>query len=269
MCQYEEEGSQEDGQKEGDGAVVHDPVAENSDKRDLLLKELEERSVRFLSSVRSLRSGGRLNEEGEGERDAEIEEAARHLRKAELSLARLRGVGMDLPSSGAKSATMIKQRDQDPIELNRRKKRGERRRADLAMAAAEYVDLLNEQLTCQSCYEQGAPQLPTIWKPHADDYDTEDEEQWRWIKCTRCPDGQNLFHTTCVDPSLYQINGECFICEYCIGHSVQSKDGSVSDNLQLCFHVSRSWISRHRELIGKTLFLTFRLMFFDLIQQRI
>ncbi|MCP4493898.1 MAG: hypothetical protein GY820_42350 [Gammaproteobacteria bacterium] len=222
--------------EESDGAIVRSPEVENSDKRELLLKEMEECSERCLSTIRSLRSGSSLLSKG----DAKIEEIGRNLRKVELGLDQLKGAGVDLPSNGAKSATMTKQRDQDPIELNRRKKRGERRRAD-AMAAAEYVDSLNEQLTCQSCFDQGAPSSHRIWDRHTDEYDTEDEEQWRWIKCTRCPDGQNLFHSSCVDPSLYQVNGDCFICEYCIGHSVQSKDGSVSDNLLLSLHVSDSW----------------------------
>ncbi|MCP4487175.1 MAG: hypothetical protein GY820_07645, partial [Gammaproteobacteria bacterium] len=143
---------------------------------------------------------------------------------------RLKGEGMQLERSGAESAVMTRQRDQDQIELHKRKKRGERRRAD-AMAAAEYVDTLNEQLTCQSCQEQGAPLLSTLaWKPPTNECDTEDEEQWRWIKCAQCPDGRNLFHTSCVDPSLYQDNSESFICEYCICHCVLHKDGSSYAN---------------------------------------
>ncbi|MCP4492118.1 MAG: hypothetical protein GY820_33145 [Gammaproteobacteria bacterium] len=263
-CVNEDDCGQEDDglPDEGGGAVVPSTKTENGNKHELLLKQMEQRSMRCLSSVRSLLSGGWMSEGSQ--EDADIQEIGRNFLKVELGLDRLKGAGVDLPSSEAKSATMTKQRDQDPIELNRRKKRGERRRAD-AMAAAEYVDLLNEQLTCQSCFDQGAPSFSqNIWQPHTDEYDTEEEDQWRWIKCTRCPDGQNLFHTSCVDPSLYQANSECFIlCQYCIGNSFRTKDGSVSANLlPLIYYASHSWTSQHREVVSKALFFTFYLMFF-------
>ncbi|MCP4491576.1 MAG: hypothetical protein GY820_30355 [Gammaproteobacteria bacterium] len=184
-----------------------------------LLRRMEELSMNCLSSIRLLLPHASSEE---SERITEMEKVERQLKSAALKLEQFKGAGVGLLPSGVKSSVMTKQRDQDPIELQRRKKRGDRRRAD-ALVAAQYVDSLNEQLTCQSCLEQGAPPFSLIWN---NEHHTEDEQQWRWIKCTQCPDDQNLFHTSCVDPSLYQNNSECFICEHCIGYSVQSKDGS-------------------------------------------
>ncbi|MCP4489328.1 MAG: hypothetical protein GY820_18765, partial [Gammaproteobacteria bacterium] len=123
-------GEEEVGEEGAGGPLEKDDAPdleyEKSNSRELLLKEMEKRSVNCLSSVRSL-----LSQEGNGSVD-EIHEINCQLKKVELQLGRLKGEGMQLEQAkwAAESAVMTRQRDQDQIELHKRKKRGERRRAD-------------------------------------------------------------------------------------------------------------------------------------------
>ncbi len=126
---------------------------------------------------------------------------------------------LQLPLAESKIRVLPKQRQSDPIVLQKREKKGARRRQTTS-EAKDYVRDLNEALVCDACDMSGPP--PTAaghWVKQLQglsDSDSDgdaDDEQWFWVRCSDCV---AYYHNTCVDPTLISTDSHNFICESCI-----------------------------------------------------